>query len=115
VKFRLLALPLLVAALALTFALPAIATTTTTSVSVTAKEFKFTLSKASVPHGKVAFKVVNKGKLAHDFSIAGHKTALIKPGKSATLTVTLKKGSWAYKCTVPGHAAAGMKGKLKVT
>ena len=30
-------------------------------------------------------------------------------------TVTLKAGKIAYKCTVPGHAANGMKGKLTVT
>jgi uncharacterized cupredoxin-like copper-binding protein len=88
---------------------------TATTVSVTMKEFKFTLSKSSVPHGKVTFKVVNKGKLGHDFAIAGKKTKIIGPGKSTTLTVTVKKGKVPYKCTVPGHAAAGMKGTLKVT
>ncbi|MHB8643368.1 MAG: cupredoxin domain-containing protein [Gaiellaceae bacterium] len=114
-KLRTLILPLLVAGLAMAFALPAIARTKTATVTVVAREFKFTLSKASVPHGKVVFKVTNRGKLGHDFSIAGHKTAVLKPGKSATLTVTLRKGSWAYKCTVAGHAKAGMQGKLRVT
>jgi uncharacterized cupredoxin-like copper-binding protein len=85
------------------------------TVNVTAKEFKFTLSKTSVPHGKVTFKLTNKGKLPHDFAIGGKKTKLINAGKTTTLTVTLKKGKSAYKCTVPGHAAAGMKGTLKVT
>ena len=85
-----------------------------TAVTVTATEFKFKLSKTSVPHGAVTFTVVNKGKLAHDFKIGGKKTPLIKPGKSATLTVTLKAGSAAYLCTVSGHAAAGMKGSLTV-
>jgi uncharacterized cupredoxin-like copper-binding protein len=85
-----------------------------TSVTVTATEFKFKLSKTSVPHGSVTFTVVNKGKLAHDFKIAGKKTPLIKPGKSAKLTVTLKAGKSAYLCTVAGHAAAGMKGTLTV-
>jgi uncharacterized cupredoxin-like copper-binding protein len=88
--------------------------TTGTSVSVTATEFKFHLSKASVPHGAVTFTVANKGKLPHDFKIGGKKTPLISPGKSAKLTVTLKKGKAAYLCTVPGHAAAGMKGTLTV-
>jgi uncharacterized cupredoxin-like copper-binding protein len=70
----------------------------------------------SVPHGTVTFKVVNKGALQHDFSINGKKTALINPKGSATLTVTFAKaGSYPYTCTVPGHAAAGMKGTLKVT
>ena len=85
-----------------------------TAVTVTATEFKFKLSKTSVPHGSVTFTVVNKGKLAHDFKISGKKTPLIKPGKSAKLTVTLKAGKAAYLCTVAGHAAAGMKGTLTV-
>jgi uncharacterized cupredoxin-like copper-binding protein len=87
---------------------------TSTAVTVTATEFHFKLSKTSVPHGSVTFTLVNKGKLAHDFKIAGKKTVLVKPGKSAKLTVTLKKGKAAYLCTVPGHAAAGMKGTLTV-
>jgi uncharacterized cupredoxin-like copper-binding protein len=91
------------------------AATTAVTVNVTAKEFKFTLSKTSVPHGKVTFKLTNKGKLPHDFAIGGKKTKLIGAGKTAILTVTLNKGKSAYKCTVPGHAAAGMKGTLKVT
>jgi uncharacterized cupredoxin-like copper-binding protein len=87
----------------------------TTTVTVTMKEFKFTLSKTKVRHGSVTFKLVNKGKLPHDFAIAGKKSKLIKAGKTGTLTVTLKAGKIAYKCTVPGHAVAGMKGKLTVT
>jgi uncharacterized cupredoxin-like copper-binding protein len=90
-------------------------TAAATTVKVTMKEFKFTLSKTSVKHGAVTFTLVNKGKLPHDFAIAGKKSKLIKPGKTGTLTVTLKAGKLAYKCTVAGHAAAGMKGKLTVT
>jgi uncharacterized cupredoxin-like copper-binding protein len=99
----------------LAWALPAGAAS---SVSVTAgkpSEYKFTLSSSSVKAGSVTFKVTNKGKIPHDFSIGGKKTATLKPGASATLTVTLKKGSAPYKCTIPGHAQAGMKGTLKVT
>jgi uncharacterized cupredoxin-like copper-binding protein len=88
-----------------------------TTVTVTAgkpTEFHFTLSKASVPKGSVTFKIVNKGKLAHDFKIAGKKSKMVQPGKSTTLKVTLKSGKQKSQCTVPGHAAAGMKGTLKV-
>jgi uncharacterized cupredoxin-like copper-binding protein len=88
----------------------------TTSVSVTAKEFSFKLSRKSAPHGKVSFKVTNKGALQHDFKIAGKKTKLLGHNKSATLVVTLKKGKkYTYICTVPGHAQAGMKGTFKAT
>ncbi len=85
------------------------------AVTVTATEFHFKLSKTSVPHGTVTFTVKNAGTVGHDFKIGGKKTAVIGPGKTAKLTVTLKAGKQAYSCTVPGHAAAGMKGTLKVT
>jgi len=88
----------------------------TTSVGVTAKEFSFKLTRKSAPHGKVTFKVTNKGSLKHDFKIAGKATKMLGHGKSTTITVTLKKGKkYTYICTVPGHAAAGMKGTFKAT
>jgi plastocyanin len=94
---------------------PALSTgTTATTVTVTATEFSFRLSKSSVPHGTVVFTVANKGKVAHDFSISGKTSSLVAPGKSTTLTVTLAAGKLLYVCTVPGHAAAGMKGNLTV-
>jgi plastocyanin len=89
--------------------------TTATTVTVTMKEFKFVLSKKTVRHGKVTFKLVNKGAVKHDFAISGKKSKLIAKGKTGTLKVTLRAGKLAYKCTVAGHAAAGMKGKLRVT
>ena len=86
-----------------------------TTVTVKASEFKFALSTKRAKHGVITFKVTNKGHITHDFKIAGKKTPMLKPGKSATLKVTLKKGSFKYICTVPGHAAAGMKGTFKAT
>ena len=106
-----------VVAAALALAAAAIAAPTATSVTVTAgkpSELKFTLSKTSVPAGAVTFKVTNKGTTTHDFKIAGKKSALLRPGKTAVLVVTLKKGKAAYLCTLPGHAAAGMKGTITV-
>src|SRR5262245_59343485 len=103
-----------VACLALAAPLTALATgsdaTTAqaTTITVTAgkpTEFHFTLSKSSAAKGSVTFKITNKGKLAHDFQIGGKKSAMIQPGKSATLKVTLSAGKQKYQCTVPGHAA----------
>ena len=91
---------------------------TATNVTVTAgkpSELKFTLSKKSVAKGAVTFKVTNRGALAHDFRIAGKKTKLLRKGQSATLRVVLARaGKFPYLCTVPGHAAGGMKGTLTV-
>ena len=87
----------------------------TTTVTVRASEFKFVLSKRHAPRGTVFFKVTNKGKVAHDFKINGKKTRLLQPGKSITLKVIFSKsGKFRYLCTVPGHAAAGMKGTFTV-
>jgi uncharacterized cupredoxin-like copper-binding protein len=86
------------------------------SITVTATEFKFKLSKTSAPKGSVTFKLVNKGKAPHDFKINGKKTPLIGAGKSASVTVKFAKGGkFPYLCTVPGHAAAGMKGSFTVS
>ena len=89
------------------------------SVGVTTgkpSEFRFTLTKKTVPKGTVTFLVINKGALPHDFQINGHKTKLLSPGQAQTLKVTfLKAGKYPYLCTVTGHAAAGMKGTFTVT
>ena len=85
-------------------------------VNVTASEFKFVLSAKSARRGLVSFKVKNVGKLGHDFQINGRKTRVLSPGQSTTLRVTfLRKGHYPYICTVPGHAAAGMKGVFTIT
>jgi uncharacterized cupredoxin-like copper-binding protein len=71
------------------------------TVNVAASEFKFVLSSKSARRGIVIFKV---------------KTPIIPPGKSNTLRVTfLRKGTYPYACTVPGHAAAGMKGVFTIS
>jgi plastocyanin len=88
---------------------------TTTRVTVTATEFKFTLSRRSAPTGTVIFTVTNKGKIAHDFKIAGKKTPLLSPGRSATLRVTFSTtGRYPYLSTVSRQASHGMKGVFTV-
>ena len=106
-------------------------TATVTNVAVTAgkpSEFRFTLSASTVKRGVLVFKVTNHGTVPHAFKICtgrnkpladscpGTATRLISPGQSNTLRLAiLLKGSYEYLCTVPGHAASGMKGVLKVT
>jgi uncharacterized cupredoxin-like copper-binding protein len=92
---------------------------TAQNVAVTAgkpTELRFTLSKKTVAKGSpVVFKVTNKGALKHDFKIAGKKTVLLAPGKTASVRVTFAKaGKFAYLCTVKGHTGGGMKGVITV-
>lgn len=92
--------------------------TVSTNVTVTMgrpSEFRFTLSRTTVPRGPVTFRLVNRGQVAHTFRIAGRRTKLVPPGKRAILTVAFSRaGRYQYVCTVPGHAAAGQKGVLTV-
>jgi len=119
---RYLALPVLVTALALSLVPLATAgparqeQAAATTVKVRGTEFAFRLSTKTIAKpGIVTFVFTNAGRALHDFKIAGKKTPLIKPGKTARLVVTFKKtGKYAYLCTVPGHAAAGMKGIFTV-
>ncbi len=109
----------LVAVLAAVLALVATATASASSeaktIRVNALEMKFTGVPKTLPKGSVTFVVRNTGALPHDLKIAGKKTALIQPGKSAKVVVSLKKaGKTPFLCTVAGHAAAGMKGTLTV-
>jgi uncharacterized cupredoxin-like copper-binding protein len=92
------------------------ASSTATTIQVKGGEFFFRLSKKSIAKpGKVTFVFKNIGHVKHDFKISGKKTPLISPGKTARLVVTFKrKGKFTYLCTVPGHAAAGMKGSFTV-
>ena len=113
----LVALVALVAALALVGggAAQATAKAKTTTVTVGMYEMRFVLSKKVVPRGKVVFKVTNKGRIPHDFKIAGKKIPVIGSGKSRTLTINFtKKGRFFFLCTVPGHVDGGMFGYFTV-
>jgi uncharacterized cupredoxin-like copper-binding protein len=99
------------------------ATTTTaatsTSVPVSETEFKITLPKTTLAAGSYSFAVANDGKIDHDLVIQGNgvdeKTPTIAPGKSATLNVDLKPGTYDVYCSIPGHKQAGMDLKLTVS
>jgi len=79
-------------------------------------KFKFSLNASKLKAGKYQFTVQNKGKSIHDFDIVRvHNMPFIQPGKKTTFTVTLKKGSWHYVCTVPRHDQLGMSGELIVS
>lgn len=88
------------------------------TVNVTALDFKYKLSKTSVPKGSVVtFKVVNKGNTPHDFDFATITagTRYLPKGKTAQFKVTFKKaGEYRFICTVPRHVQFGMAGYFKV-
>jgi S1-C subfamily serine protease len=80
-----------------------------------AKDYKFVLSTRTVAHGRVRFVITNRGSAPHDFSIANHTSKTIQPGQRTSMTITLKRGRYAYRCTVDSHTELGMKGVLRVS
>ena len=99
------------------------ATTTTSAqsatVDVSETEFKIQLPKSSLAAGSYTFDVKNDGKIPHDLVVKGggvdEKTPLLDAGKSGSLKVDLKPGTYDLYCSVPGHKEAGMDVKLTVT
>jgi len=79
-------------------------------------EFKFTVTPKTVrKNAVITFSLTNRGAIGHDFRVGGKKSAVLGAGKKGTLKVTFKKaGRYPYLCTLPSHAAAGMKGVLVV-
>jgi uncharacterized cupredoxin-like copper-binding protein len=103
----------------------------TTKISVIAgkpTEFGFKLSKLEAPVGTVVFSVKNEGTVPHSFKVCtkpspsgsanacvGKVTKTLNPKQSAVLTVVFKsKGVFEFLCTIPGHASAGMKGRIGI-
>lgn len=103
--------------------------TTITVVAGKPGEFAFELSKSSKLHaGTFTFKVTDEGQAFHTFKVCakpvktaaanactGKATATVHPGQTVTLKVTItKNGKYEVLCSLPGHAAAGMKGLIGV-
>jgi plastocyanin len=91
-------------------------------VAVTAKlsEWKVELSEAKVSAGPVTFTVTNTGAIPHAFEVEGEgieqQTALLQPGSSAILSLTLQPGTYEIYCPVGenSHKKLGMETHLKV-
>ena len=109
-------LPLVAAAVAAVVLLVPVASgSSAAKYTVTAVDFKFRNMPKSVAPGPHTFTLVNRGSAAHDLKLGGKKTKLLKKGQKGSIAVLLKAGkTYAFLCTVPGHAALGMKGKLVV-
>jgi uncharacterized cupredoxin-like copper-binding protein len=102
-------------------AAPSAAAGGATAVTATETEFHIALSTKSFSPGTYKFTAVDNGHLQHNLVINGPgvnqvKTAgLLSPGQSASVTVTLHKGSYDIYCGVPGHKAEGMNVNITVS
>ncbi|MEV5874001.1 copper-binding protein [Streptomyces sp. NPDC052101] len=92
---------------------------TGTRVTVTETEYALKLSRSSFTPGTYTFVTGNHGKTTHALSVDGPgvedaRTKNIQGGQEATLTVTLKKGSYDLYCPVDNHKQLGMDQHITV-
>jgi uncharacterized cupredoxin-like copper-binding protein len=89
-------------------------------VHATLSEWHIALDARTVPAGRVAFQIVNRGTIPHAFEVEGQgvekETATIPPGASASLELRLKGGSYEIYCPVgnDSHKKLGMLTTLTV-
>lgn len=86
-------------------------------LTVEAGDLFFTPGELRVRTGEpINLTVVNTGEAFHDFTIADLGFMVdVAAGATVTAGLTMDRpGEYQFRCTVPGHAAAGMVGTLIV-
>ena len=84
-------------------------------------QLRFNMTKLTAKPGKVTLEMANpmSAGMSHGISVEGNGVdkdgPIVAAGKTSTVTVTLKKGTYEFYCPVPGHKQAGMEGTLTVS
>ncbi|MGE5800739.1 MAG: cupredoxin domain-containing protein [Gemmatimonadota bacterium] len=90
------------------------------AVRATLSEWKVELSQGTITAGSVTFTVTNAGSIPHALEVEGQgieqESPVIQPGATATLTLTLKPGTYEVYCPVgnDSHKKLGMETDLNV-
>jgi plastocyanin len=87
-------------------------------VDVNAKDpYSFDVKTINAQAGPLTVTLHEKGSQTHTYTISDPKFEIVvTPSKPVVSgTVTLKAGTYDFKCSYDGHAAAGMVGKIVVT
>jgi plastocyanin len=83
-------------------------------------QLKFNKRRLTAPAGRITIVMTDPSSsmIQHGIAVAvkgpDKKGKIVNPGNKSRLTVTLKAGTYTFYCPVPGHRAAGMKGRLVV-
>jgi nitrite reductase (NO-forming) len=87
----------------------------TSSIAISAFDLGFTPAAITVPAaGTYPVMFTNTGTVTHDVTFADGTKISADAGKTATGSVAVPAGGMAFKCSIPGHAQAGMTGTVAV-
>jgi hypothetical protein len=100
----------------------ATATPPATAIGIGEREYRIAIYRPRVRPGALKLNVRNLGEDVHDLVVRrggrriGGLAAVVKPGGTATLRLTLRTaGRYQLVCTVADHEARGMKATLTVS
>ena len=90
------------------------------TLTATEADFSIDLGTKTLKAGPYLVTVNNTGSATHDLVVEQNGTKLagtssIAPGQSASLSVTLKPGTYVFYCSIGNHRAMGMEVTVTVT
>jgi plastocyanin/predicted small secreted protein len=78
-------------------------------------QLAYVTTQGSGTAGKLTVKMGNKSGTPHNIVIDGKgKGPEVSGGKVSSFSATFAKGTYTFYCSVPGHRAAGMQGKITI-
>jgi len=89
-------------------------------VQVVAQEFRFSLSRTVIGHGRAVIELRNLGEDAHDLRLRRVGSTRVwvwpvaQPGQTIDKELTLLPGTYRLTCGVANHARLGMVATLHV-
>ncbi|MGZ9161036.1 MAG: multicopper oxidase domain-containing protein [Candidatus Limnocylindrales bacterium] len=85
------------------------------AIEIEAFDLGFKPNVIEVPAaGRYEVKLANTGVTPHDITFPTGEVALAAAGQTASVEVDVPAGGTTFLCSIPGHAAAGMTGEIKV-
>jgi nitrite reductase (NO-forming) len=79
-------------------------------VTFTAADFSFAPASLAAEPGTYTGVLVNSGTVAHDITFEGGDPVVAQPGESVEFEFTVPEQGITYRCSISGHADAGMTG-----
>ena len=90
-------------------------TATGETIEIEAFDLGFKPKVIEVPAaGRYEVKLANTGAIPHDITFPTGAVALADAGQTASVEVDVPAAGATFLCSIPGHAAAGMTGEIKV-
>jgi plastocyanin len=78
-------------------------------------QLSYVTNQATGKAGEITVKMANKSSTPHDIVIDGKgRGQIVQNGGASQFSANFAAGSYTYYCSVDGHRAAGMQGKLTV-